>query len=165
LEDQEKLLSKNTPLFVQFYLGQNLLVESRHRKKEDVDNEEESNWKKKKVWMNNFAQRVVLERFNSMTNLFASGSDLDDYGKMISQLKGLAELVTPEQMAILTYTLVFNSSQSDDFVMKHLDEIFDKFVRNCDDCLTRSNLCTILKSMADFFTDNLDCMKNEKPSP
>lgn len=118
----------------------------------------EEQTKKKKIWMTNFAQRLFLERFNSTTNLFLTETDLDEYGKQILKLKGLPELVTCKQMAVLTYILLFHPG---DIRFKNLDELFNTYIRTCNDCLTLPNLITTLTSMANFFTDNFNRTKNE----
>lgn len=114
--------------------------------------------KKKRVWMSNFAQKLFLERFNSTTKLFVTGTDLDEYGKLILKLRGLPEVVTCEQMAILSYVLLLHSG---DFRLKHLDEMFNDYIRSCDDCLTMPNFISTLTSMANFSADNIDWTENE----
>jgi len=155
--DQEKLLSQNTPLFVQFFLGHNLLVESRHKSTRDTNVEEKS--KKKKVWTSHFAQKLNLEWFNSMTHLYVNGTDFDVYGKLILKLKGLPEFINFEQMAILAYILALNPSNLEGSRLKYFDDLFNKYIRSCDNCLTLPVFIHTLTSMANFSSDNFNCVK------
>ncbi len=146
---QEKLLGQNTSLFVQLFLGQNFLVDSGHIPK-DIKFEDQP---KKKVWMSNFSQKVFLDRFNSMTGLFAVGTDLDPYGRFILKLKGLQDATSCEQTALLAYILLFYPNNTN--CLEDLEEMFNNSIRTCDDSLTLSNLIATLTSMVNFCTDNI----------
>ena len=105
--DQRQLLSRNTPILVQVLMGCYLLAEGSH-----IPHESKMNRRlNKKVWMNNFMQKLHLEKFNSITNLFCPDVDLDQYARLINKLKGLPALVSIEQKAILSFIILFGNNQ------------------------------------------------------
>jgi len=134
-------------------MGYHLLVEQKHSAK---DSKTEENQKKKK-WVSTFMQNEFLEKFNSLTNLFKQGADLDEYGRLITKLKGLPELTSVEQKAVLAYTILFDHDESM-FEASNLDltKLFDNLIRTCEDCLNLSELSSILMGMANFCACNID---------
>lgn len=147
--DQQKILAKNTPLFIQLYIGQFLLVEPRH-------SPATADKHPKKVWINNFDQNRYLERFNAATNLFVPGADLHEYGNCIAKLKDLPELTTFRQKAIVAHVILFSVDES--FVgwtNRNFDSIFNDFIRTCENCSSLFSLTENLKEMADFCAKNI----------
>ncbi len=139
-------------MFVQFFLGQYLVVEPQRGPKDSRFEEQP----KKKVWMTNFAQNLHLERFNSVSRVFSPAADLDKYGRLIVKLKGTYETSTCEQTAVLAYILLFHPGSNDDYAMKELDEMFGCYVRTSEDCINLSNLVAVLSGMANFCSDNIE---------
>jgi hypothetical protein len=131
-------------------MGHHFLVESQHTPSDCKVDEHP----KKKVWISNFSQKLFLERFNSCTNLFSPGADLDEYGRLILKLKALPELPLYEQKAIMAYTLLFHRKDSDGSLIT--DDLFNNYIRSCDDCLNLRSLINILTAMVQFCDDNID---------
>lgn len=149
--DQQKLLARNTPLFIQLYMGQFLLVEQRHS---PIMADGQA---KKNNCIVNLNQRRFLERFNAVTDLFVAEANLDNYGYFISKLRDLPELTGFQQKAIVAYTILFNS---DDKMAKRrshkLNSIFNSYIRTCENCLSLSSLISNLNDMAQFCEKNIE---------
>lgn len=149
--DQQKLLARNTHTFIQLYMGQFLLVEPRHIPTSPGDPHP------KKAWTNNFQQRLYLERFNAVTELFIPGANLDEYGVCISKLKSLPELSNFRQKAVVAYTILFDCDDKTVCSTNlNLNFIFDYYVRTCENCISFSSLTENLREMATFSTNNIE---------
>jgi hypothetical protein len=147
--DQQKVLAKSTPLFIQLYIGQFLLVEPRHTPAT-------ADKHPKKVWINNFDQNRYLERFNAATNIFVLGADLHEYGGFIAKLKDLPELTTFKQKAILAHIILFGSDERITALSHlNLDLIFNDYIRSCEHCSSLFSLTENLKVMAEFCAKNI----------
>ncbi len=148
--DQQKLLARNTPLFIQLYMGQFLLVEQRHsptlKDREAIKN-----------CILNLNQKKFLERFNTVTNLFVDKANFDTYGQLISKLQYLPELTGFQQKAIVAYTILFSIDDKMDKrrIMK-MNSIFDCYIRTCENCLPLSSLISNLMDMANFCEKNIE---------
>lgn len=151
--DQRKLLCRNTPLFIQLYMGYHLLYQSRHLPKDSKMGEKPV----KKLWMNSFLQNLYLERFNSITTLFSPGADLDHYGRLITKLKGLPELETCKQLAVLSYIILFDHDENMNLSFSiEMGKLYDTCIKTCDECIPLPTLTNILLSMANFCAYNID---------
>jgi len=148
--DQQSLLARNTPLFVQLYIGQFLLRGPRHVPfGEDVQQ-----MKLTTYYIDD--QTRFLERFNTVTNLFVDGANLKEYAHLIWTLRGLPELDCLKQRAIVAYTILFYYDQR--VPRKNclkLNTTFDCLVRMCNNCLPLSNLTSNLTEMANFCDRNI----------
>jgi hypothetical protein len=122
----------------------------------------------KKVWMNNFLQKQHLEKFNTITNLFQPDADLDQYARLINNLKGLPALVSIEQKAILSFIILFGHDQgmavSSDLknVAASNETMYNNNIKTCDDCLDLSNLADTLVEMAEFCSKNIHWTTQER---
>jgi len=145
-----QLLSRNTPLFVQLFMGCYLLAQGSHipfkSKMEPCLG--------KKVWMNNFFQNLHLEKFNSITNLFNPNSDLDMYARLINKLKGLPVLTSAEQKAALTFVILFDGHK-DTKMTEQNDTLYTNCIRTCENCLDLKSLSTTLVDMSDYCSRNI----------
>ncbi len=126
-------------------MGQFLLVEPRHIPDCPID------------WNDNLQQRLYLERFNAVTNLFLPGTNLDEYSLCVSKLKGLPELSNFKQKAAIAFTILFdcdeNTTIGNNF--SNIDHIFNYYVRTCDNCISFTSFIENLKEMAKFSTRNI----------
>ncbi len=150
ISDQEKLLGRNTPLFVQLFLGHHLRVDQ-GKWSGSTEMEEKP---KKKVWMSNFEQKEFLERFSIATSLFIEESDLDKYGRLITKLTGISELGTVDQQATLTYAILFHRNNGQD--NGYLESIFHKDSGKLTNKFSLSALISTLEEMVHFCTDNIE---------
>ncbi len=103
--------------------------------------------------MSNFAQKLFLDRLNSVSGLFVDESDLDYYGRLILKLKGLIEASHYEQNALLAYILLFYSY--DTKRSKDLEKMFSSVFKTRGNELTLTNLVATLTKMACFCRDNI----------
>lgn len=132
-------------MFVQLLLGLHLLVP------QDLKTEDQP---KKKIWMNNFAQNLFLETFNSLTCLFSPEADLDEYGRLVGKLRSLSDLTSWEHNAILAFILLFQPGINNP--MKDLDATYSFYLQPSGDSLKLPNLINVLSSMVNFCTDNFE---------
>jgi len=137
--DQQKLLAENTPLFIQLYMGQFLLVSPRHIPTSSDDQ------LSRNVLTNDFNQRLFLERFNVVTDLFLPGANLIAYSQCISKLRGLPEISNFKQKAVLAFAVLFFS---DAIKGRHVECMYETYVRSCENCISLSNLASNLTEMA-----------------
>ena len=157
--DQKKLLARNTPLFVQLFLGCYLLADGN-----SCSAKVENSFGKKKVWMSNFFQKQHLEKFNSATELFFLGSDLDEYARLINRLKGVTSLTLLEEKSILTNLILFDHDEAARLtdealvgeILRSNRSLFEEsFVRASDDGVDITTLSATLIEMADFCAKNV----------
>ena len=112
--------------------------------------------------MNNFMQKLHLEKFNSITNLFCPDVDLDQYARLINKLKGLPALVSIEQKAILSFIILFGHNQQMPVhtYLKYLsvpnETMYNNNIKTCDDCLDLSDLTETLVEMAEYCAKNIN---------
>jgi hypothetical protein len=106
----------------------------------------------KKVWMNNFLQNLHLQKFNEITNLFCPTADLDNYARLINKLKGLPVCTSTEQKAVLTFVVLFDS---DGDTKNGYDDLYQSYIKTCEDCLDFSDLSKTLVEMTAFCSENI----------
>ncbi len=102
--------------------------------------------------MNNFLQNLHLQKFNDITNLFCPTADLDNYARLINRLKGLPVLTSMEQKGVITFIILFDS---DEDTNKHYSDLYQSYIKSCEDCLDPSDLSKILVEMAAFCSQNI----------
>ena len=106
----------------------------------------------------------LLKKVNSELNLFLPGTDLDEYSRMIDQLKVLIQCRRPDLKPLLAHVLLFNADEIIDIEDKEdLDDLrlvndimFDLFVRTADASFDKRDLAQLLTKMAIFCTNNID---------
>lgn len=153
--NQDQLLERNTPLYVQFRLGS--FLARNHIKVEEAASEEDI----PNIPSSNFINFRHLE--NSL-KFFRSGVDLDEYQHLVSDLRCLRNATRFEESAIIAYIVLFGSS--DELRLDLLDGfedvrlmneiIFDSHITSTDNEFEIQNLYQILRNMGIFCTYNID---------
>ena len=163
--DQRVLLARNTPLFVQLFIGSHLLTQSSHSTKTKAEGSFG-----KKAWLSNFFQNMHLEKFNSMTKLFHPGTDLDHYARLINKLHGLPTLSLSEQTSVFAFIILFDHSNDVQLAGRAFiqdisilnETLFGRIVKTCDECVDLPTLSKNLIEMANFCAKSIDWERNDQ---
>ena len=115
-------------------------------------------------WPTNFLKLIDVE---SQVQYFRLGTNLDEYGLLINQLKVFSELNNMDQRAMLAYMILFSSDESllfngnEDLVEIKIsnESIFDTFIQTTDSSFELADLSKILSKMALFCTYNTNWEK------
>jgi hypothetical protein len=169
VENQRRLLERNTPLYIQLNLG---IYLSQDQVKMENDPDEEASVTttlppRSQCFSTNFLKFIAVE---SKMKSFLPTANLDEYGLLVNQLRVLSDLKNPDQRAMLSYMILFNN---DDFLLfidnQGLEDtnmmneiIFDSYVRTTDSSFELKDLSKILIQMALFCTYNIDWDTIEK---
>ena len=97
-KNQQLLLSRNAPLFLQLYLAYHFgkVFGFEHQNKNDFHSKRYS---------------AKLRWFNSISHLFERSADLQYYSQLLTELHSSLRLSSSKARAVLAYVIMFNFDQ------------------------------------------------------
>jgi hypothetical protein len=159
VENQRRLLERNTPLYIQLNFGIYLSYDDVTRKIES--HSDDASTANSNCWSKNF---VNFKHLESRVQMFRPTVNLDDLGVMVNQLKVLSQPIDRDQRALLAYLILFNNDDSllltdnqgleDTSMMNEI--IFDSFIQTTNSNFELEDLTKILIKMALFCTYQLN---------
>ena len=159
VENQRRLLERNTALYVQLNLGLYLAQDS-DTAKNHLDEVSTTTPQSERCSTN-------LQKFKNLEThlqVFRPTSNLDDYGLLFNQLKALSNPKNNYQRALLAYVILFNSDDSllltdnqglEDTSMIN-EIIFDSFIETTSSSFELEDLTKVLIRMALFCAYNIN---------